>query len=412
MSVTLPRAAGPLSGLRDMVAAALPAGEVMSSSSRGRVLLLTDRLVRGGAEQMLAGYAPRLLAAGFEVRVALLAEGADDPLAQRLAGDGIAVDAMPFRRLLDPAAGWRLLQHVRRLRPDVIHTQQPWANLWGTLAGRLQRVPALATLHTLDEIDRDRRAGHARFSDKVLNRGAARIICASDGLRRHYQTLAEPPAAKLVTLHHGIELAAYPTLPARHRDTVRASFGIPAAAPLAISVAVLRPEKGLDLMLAAHQLLLQPWPQLHYLIVGDGEQRAELEAASVQLGLAERVRFAGWRTDVPRLLGCADLFVLPSREDALLPAVLAEAMAGGLPVVASAVGGVSEMIEDGGNGLLVPQGDVEALAIACDRLVASKRLRRAMGARGRQLVAERFAIDVQVERLAGLYDQLIAARRR
>ena len=244
----------------------------------------------------------------------------------------------------------------------------------------------------------------------LLNRGAARIICVSDGLRRTYQALARPPAAKLLTLHDGIELEAYPSLPARHRDTLRARFAIPAAAPLVITVGALRPAKGVDRMLAALGLLQQRWPELHYLVVGDGEERAALQAVAARLDLDHRVRFIGWRTDVPQLLGCADLFVLPSLEDGL-PAVLAEAMASGLPIVASAVGGVPEMIEHEGNGLLVPAGDADSLAAACDQLIASPRRRRAMAERGRQLAAERFAIDVQVARLAGLYDQLIAAHR-
>ena len=393
-----------------MLTAVPPAG-VASRASRGRLLLLIDRLVEGGAEQILPRYAPRLLAAGFEVRVAILAERASNPLAEGLAAGGIAVDALPFRSLLDPGAGWRLLHHVRSLRPDLIHTQLHWAHVWGTIAARLQRVPALATLHTPDDLDADPSAAPCgRLTNQLLNRGAARIICVSDGLRRHYEARARPPAAKLMTLHDGIELEVYASLPARHRDALRDRLAVPAAAPLAITVAPLRASKGIDLMLAAVELLALRRPELRYLIVGDGEERAALQAAAAGLGIDDRVCFLGGRADVPKLLGCADLFVLPSREDAL-PTVLAEAMASGLPIVASAVGGIPEMIEHEGNGLLVPAGDAEALALACDQLLASPRRRRAMAARGRQLAAERFAIDVQVARLAGLYDQLIAARR-
>jgi glycosyltransferase involved in cell wall biosynthesis len=393
------------------ILAALPSAAVASRRSRGRLLLLIDRLVQGRAEQALARYAPRLLAAGFKVRVATLAEGTGNPLAERLAASGIAVDALPFRSVLDAGAGWRLLHHVRSLRPDLIHTQLPWAHVWGTLAARLQGVPALATLHTPDGLDADHPADRCgRLANRLLNRGAARIICVSDGLRRHYQALARPPAAKLLTLHDGIELDAYASLPARDRDALRERLAVPAAAPLAITVAPLRAPTGIDLMLEALELLEPRWPELHYLIVGDGEERAALEAAAQALGLGHRVGFVSGGADVPKLLGCADLFVLPSMEDAL-PGVLAEAMASGLPIVASAVGGVPELIEHDGNGLLVPAGDAEALALACHQLLASPRRRRVMATRGRQLAAERFAIDVQVARLAGLYDQLIAARR-
>jgi glycosyltransferase involved in cell wall biosynthesis len=391
--------------------AAPPSAAVAARRSRGRLLLLIDRLVETGAEPVLARYAPRLLAAGFEVRIATLAEHAGDPPAQGLAANGIAVDALPFRSLLDAGAGWRLLHYVRTLRPDLIHSQLRWAHVWGTIAARLQRVPALATLQPSDDLGAD---GHAepggRLTSRLLNRGAARIICVSDDSRQHYQARARPPAAKLLTLHDGIELDAYASLPARDRDALRDRLAIPPAAPLAITVAPLRTPDGIDLMLAVLELLEPHWPELHYLIVGDGEQRGALEAAAASLGLDDRVRFVGGHAHLPKLLGCADLFVLPSLEEAL-PSVLAKAMASGLPIVASAVGGVGELIEHDGNGLLVRAGDAESLALACHQLLASPRRRRAMAARGRQLAAERFAIDVQVERLAGLYDQLIAARR-
>jgi glycosyltransferase involved in cell wall biosynthesis len=313
--------------------------------------------------------------------------------------------------VLDAGAGWRLLHHVRSLRPDLIHTQLPWAHVWGTIAARLQGVPALATLHPPDGLEAGDPADRCgRLANRLLNRGAARIICVSDGLRRHYQALARPPAAKLVTLRDGIDLDAYASLPARDRDMLRERLAVPAAAPLAITVAPLRAPTNIVLMLEALELLEPHWPELHYLIVGDGEARAALEAAARALGVGHRVGFVSGGADVPKLLGCADLFVLPSMEDAM-PGVLAEAMASGLPIVASAVGGVPELIEHDGNGLLVRAGDAEALALACHQLLASPRRRRAMATRGRQLAAERFAIDVQVARLAGLYDQLIAARR-
>ena len=406
MSITLPRAVARLSDLRG-TPAALPAEVVSGAVYRGRLLLLIDRLAAGSGEQMLARYAPRLRAAGFDVRVATLAEGAGSALEDRLAASGIAVDALPFRRLFDAPAGWHLLRHVRRLRPDLIHTHLQCANIWGMIAAGLLRVPALATLHTLDDLDSSR---GGQLMNRLLNRGAARIVCVSDVLRDRYQTLAHPPAAKLLTLHDGIELEPYAPLPARHRDAARRSMGIPAAAPLVMTVAGgLRRSNGSDLRLAAFELLERRWQELHYIVLADGEERAAFEAATMPLGLGDRVRFASRRADLPRLLGCADLFVLPVLEDPL-PTMLAAVVASGLPVVATAVGSVPEMVEDGGNGVLVPPGDAEGLAAACDRLLASPRQRRTMAARGRQLAAERFAIDVQVARLAGLYDQLIAAR--
>jgi glycosyltransferase involved in cell wall biosynthesis len=148
-------------------------------------------------------------------------------------------------------------------------------------------------------------------------------------------------------------------------------------------------------------------PDVRYLVVGDGDHRATLEHAAAESGVGDRVVFAGSRTDVPRILAACDVFALPTLADAL-PTVLAEAAAAGVPIVASAVGGVPEMCMDGRNGLLVPTGDAPALGDACVRLLADPELRSRMGAAGRDVARERYDIRVQAERLCELYRRAMA----
>ena len=150
---------------------------------------------------------------------------------------------------------------------------------------------------------------------------------------------------------------------------------------------------------------------MRYLLVGDGPHRPALEAQVADLGLGDQVAFTGAREDVPRLLAAADLFVLPSLTEAL-PTVLAEAMAAGLPIVATTVGGIPEMTRHGEAALLVPPADPGALAAAVCRLLSNPRQAAAMGRSGRRLVAARFDIRTQAKALADDYRALAAGRRR
>ena len=145
--------------------------------------------------------------------------------------------------------------------------------------------------------------------------------------------------------------------------------------------------------------------------MGDGPYRPALEQQAAELGIAERVVFAGSREDVARMLAAADVFVLPSLTEAL-PTVVAEAMAAGLPIVATTVGGIPEMVRHGEAALLVPPADPEALAAAVLRLLANPRQAAAMGRSGRRVVAERFDIRTQARALADDYRALAAGRRR
>jgi glycosyltransferase involved in cell wall biosynthesis len=194
-------------------------------------------------------------------------------------------------------------------------------------------------------------------------------------------------------------------------EGVRDELGIPGEAIVAATVAVLRPQKGVEIMLGALPALLDERPDLVYLVVGDGPDAGRLRALAAELGVEEHVRFPGSRGDVARLLGACDLLVHPTLEDAL-PTSLMEAMAAGLPVVAGAVGGVPEMVHDGRTGRLVPPGDVAALTVAVRELLADADLRAAMGREGERLVAERFDLDTQARRLRDLYLDVLSGDRR
>jgi glycosyltransferase involved in cell wall biosynthesis len=169
-----------------------------------------------------------------------------------------------------------------------------------------------------------------------------------------------------------------------------------------VTVAVLRPAKGIQFMLRALPAILAAHPNTYYLIVGSGSHQSALLDEASKAGVKERVIFAGMRRDVPRLLAASDVFVLPTLTEAL-PTVLAEAMAARLPIVASRVGGIPEMIADGQNGILVAPENVGGLAKACLHLLENPEKRLDMGEEGWKTVNRKFSILRQVEQLKDLY---------
>jgi glycosyltransferase involved in cell wall biosynthesis len=381
---------------------------VAATAGRGRIVQLVDSLGMGGAERVVAAYAPELRRLGFDVRVVALQERDGDPLAAALREAGIEVRLVRVDRLarLDQAAG--VFRALARLKPDLIHAHLQFSGILGPLIGGALGVPVVATLHTLEHSDPSW-TGKARFwlMHRLLAGRAARVVC----LTPTAAALARSTALKRATLEvmaNGIDLTPYVPRSAETRARLRAEFGIPRAAPLIVVVAVLRPLKGVDRLIAAMESIRTDHPAARLLVVGDGEARPALVEQVRTAGLEDAVVFAGRRDDIPEVLAAADVFVLPTLFDAL-PTVIMEAMAARLPVVASATGGIPDMVVDGVEGLLVPPGDVGALARAVSRLLADRELARALGTAARGRAERCFSLTGQAARQAELYDHLIAA---
>jgi glycosyltransferase involved in cell wall biosynthesis len=194
--------------------------------------------------------------------------------------------------------------------------------------------------------------------------------------------------------------------PSATREVLRAQLGAGPEMPVLLVAANLVRRKGVDVLLAA-VAALAPRSRSTLWVAGDGPERAELESAAARLGIAERVRFLGRRSDVPDLLEACDVFVLPARQEGLGVAAL-EAMARGRPVVASAVGGLAEIVIPERTGLLVPPDDAAALAAALDRLLADPGLARRLGAAGAARVAEHFLAEQMVSAYEALYREILA----
>lgn len=374
------------------------------------ILHVIDGLGLGGAERLLLAYAPRLRALGRDVRVVTLSVRDGNPHAQALQDAGVPVSLVPVAKLrrFDQIAA--LARHLREARPAVVHAHLEFAPTLSAATRFIHGGAVTATIHTAETYPLLSRTGlRHRLMFTLMNRMTDRLICLSPTnaafLRRCGVT-----RTPIEVIANGIDTDEFrPRMPAE-RKVLRGALGYDEDAFVVLSVAVLRSPKGIDRLVAAFERIWVEAPHARLLVVGDGPERGALEAQTRALGLGGVVRFAGYRTDVAQLMALADLFVLPTLNDAQ-PTVVMEAMASGAPVIASAVGGLPDMITNGADGVLVPPDDVAALARATLGLIADPARRAALRREGRASVEARFSIDRQVGVLNDLYDQLIAERR-
>ena len=303
-----------------------------------------------------------------------------------------------------------LYRVIRRGAFDLVHTHTSKAGVLGRAAARLARVRRI--VHTPHgHYFHGGYAGPAMIGLFVhLERWAAtftdRIVALTDQEARDHLRLGIGTPGQFVTIPSGVDLEPYEK-PGEPAATVRAALGLPPHAGLIGSVGRLEPVKGHRYLVDAFAHLAPRFPDLYLALIGDGELAPALRDLVGRAGLADRVRFLGWRDDTPALLHALDLFVFPSLNEGMGRA-LVEAMAAGCPVVASRAGGIPEVLADGEAGLLVESGDALALARGIETLLLAPALRARLAEAGRQR-AQRYSLDVMRERIASLYRELLDA---
>ena len=383
----------------------------MNADSLPRITFLIDSLGVGGAERLLVTYLACLKSMGFSVRVCTFAVRNGNPIAADIDKLGVAVDFLSIPLLRDVSAFPRLVRYLRQQKTDLVHTQLEFADSWGTAAAKLLGIPSVSTQHTLEDPVKGTKAyRRLKVHRWVLRNFASRIIAVSEETRTHYLRVARFSPDQIVTLYNGIDLTRFDRPNPQRRQEVRATLGLGEKTPMITTVAVLRPAKGIQFMLEAMPAILQRVPDARYVVVGDGDHGKALHAIVAEKGLQDHVIFTGVRSDVPDLLAASDLFVLPTLDDAL-PTVLAEAMASRVPIVASRVGGIPEMVSDGYNGLLVSPQNVEQLAFSCQNLLSDPTLAQQLRENGHQVAYQRYDIRKQAQKLGELYLQLLPGRQ-
>lgn len=377
-----------------------------------KVLWLLDSLTLGGAEVVAASFLRHAADFGIDAELCCLKTLRGNPFEEALRHEGLPVRNLEARNLRDRAAFGRLVEHIRRTGPDVLHLHLTYATIWGLLAAKRCGRPAVATLHggPVPVSSWSREGLRQRWMANLLRRRAVRVLAVSEAVREAWRRHGRLSSEALEVLPNGVPLpAACPSRAASGAE--RRALGLPDGDPLIVTVATLRGGKGVDTLLAASSRVLAARPGMRLAVVGEGPLRSELEEQAARLGLEDSVSWLGLRHDVPALLAAADVFVLASDHDAL-PTALLEAMATRTPVVASRVGGIPEIVRDGTTGLLVPPRDPGALAAALSRLAGDPSERQRLGAAGYQRVREGFSLEIWLERLRGVYRSVSEARPR
>lgn len=369
-----------------------------------KILHLITELDTGGAQKALARLLAHLDRERFAPHVACLYNG-DKAVAQEIRALDIPVTDLGMTAKWRMDAFWRLYHLLRRQRPTILHTWMFHANLPGRVLGRLAGVPLIITSRRNVHIGGQGRERLIRWTSGLDD--ATIAVCET--ARQAQIEGGKAPPEHVVTIHNGIDVNVFDV---GHPDAgrqIRRSFEIPSEAPLIGAVGRLHPQKDFSTLLTSLARLRKDIPDIHLLLVGDGPLRDDLESQAQSLGLSTSVTLAGHRNDIPDILGALDIFVIPSLWEGLPNAIL-EAMGAGLPVVATRVGGVPEVVVDGETGLLVPPRDPDALAGAILRLLHHPNLRWRMGRVGRNRVMEHFSIEQMVRRTEALYERFLTEK--
>ncbi len=387
-----------------------------ATAARVRVLRVIARLNIGGPALHATLLHERLDPRRFQSTLVTGSEEPGEGNYLALHGRTAEVELIPglgreIRPLADAGTLWRLVALMRRLRPHIVHTHTAKAGAVGRAAAILAGVPVV--VHTYHgHVLRGYFPPATTAVYRAIERGLAwrsdRLLAVTTRVRDELVALGVGRAAQYRAVPLGLDLA--PLLAAeRWRGQLRAELGL-GAAPLVGIIARLAPIKAHEVFLAAAARVHRDVPSARFLIVGDGERRHALEQQAAALGLGDAVRFLGWRADLDRIYADLDVVALTSRNEGS-PVALIEAMAAGVPVVSTDVGGVSDVVQHGMSGLLAPMDDDEAVASHLLTLLADPGLRRDMGQRGRAAVSATHDADRLVRDIETVYEDLVRERR-
>lgn len=346
-----------------------------------------------GSEAHLLVLLAGLRGAGVDARfLGLDVPGTDAPLFyERLEGLGV-----PYRRVrcgpdVSPRMLRDLIRAVRAERPDLLHTHLVHADVYGSIAARATRIPFLSTRHNDDRY----LLGPFRYVDRAFARGARKVIAISDAVR-DFLAAAGHDRRKLVTIRYGLD-----ELPPHPSDPSPADAGVPADARLALAVGRLIEQKDHETLLHAFALVHAEQPGTQLAILGSGPLEQRTRSLAHDLGLADAVVLPG-RTEIRDWLRRADVFVHTSRWEGF-GIVLLEAMLAGLPIVATRVSAVPEVVVDGETGALVAAGDIEGVARELGRLLADPQRAERLGAAGLARARSEFSVDRMVRQTIDVY---------
>jgi glycosyltransferase involved in cell wall biosynthesis len=374
---------------------------------RIRVVEVLATGTNGGAQEHVFNLLTRIDRERYDVSLVSLTPGS---AIRRLERTGVPVCVIEEPD--DEAAIEALAAHLAATRADVVHAHMYRAEIvatqaaWRLAAAGRHRPFVVSTVHSSRIRSDEDRALLRRLTPRMDH-----LVAVSRAIVRKIEDEGRV-GAPVSLIYNGVDLQRYVDQEAC--CTLHEEYGIAGGSPIVGVVARLEPEKGHPTLLDAWPRVLEAVPNAHLLIVGEGSRREALEAQAAGLGLlgaSPRVTFTGRRDDIPAVTAALDVAVLPSYREAQGLSIL-EAMALSRPVVASAVGGIPEMIEDGRTGLLVPPHDAAALGDAIARMLTDHPFADTVARAGHDLVYERFCVEMMVRATETIYDEAVAEERR
>ena len=368
-----------------------------------RVLLSNDRLGYGderfhGSGRLMVEWTRALVRRGVDVTSVITRRPG------RL-GEAVLSEGLPFvflsRGLYDLRTGGDFARLMRDRRIEVAHLQGFGAGTFGRIAARRLAIPAIHHVHADHRYEPRGYPWYVRLLDRALAPGTDRVLVVSEAVRGFAVRFQGADPTRVEVWRNPVDLARFPPITPDERTSARTALGLEPNDRVAVCVARFDPVKGVDVLLEAWPRVERAMSSARLLLLGDGPQSEDLRGRRDRLARPEAVKFLGYREDVPQVLAAADVAVLPSRSEGL-PLAALESLGRGLPIVATRVGGIPEVVRDGENGRLVPGEDPTALGAALLALLADEEARTALARRARPSV-EPFDLERFAERLEVLY---------
>ncbi len=357
------------------------------------VVQIVEDLKLGGLERVIESIAMHSDTDKFRMSVLCLSSGGE--IAEKLIAAGVDVEVMGINGYHNPLSVVRVVKWLRKKKIDIVHTHGYPAGVLGRISAIIAGVPCI--VHHVHSTYLDLNKKH-HFIENILSRFTHRIICCSEAVRSFVLEKEHIAEHKLTVIYNGVPETDY--IDAGDTAGLKNALGFQEDNIIVGCIASLTPHKG-------HRYLLEAFREIDnagLLIVGDGPMGEELRSLSRELGISGRTVFTGHKMDVSPYVRLMDIAVLPSSEREGLGISIIEAMALSKPVIASAVGGLPEVVADGETGIIVEAKNSRALTSALDRLAAEPDLRETMGARGKERYKKMFSLNDMLNKMEDLYE--------
>jgi len=374
----------------------------MTNKIKGCVLQIITGLVAAGAEYLLLETTQRLIASGWDIRVICFRQ---DEIISEYISRGIPATCLGLRKG-DPRTFVQLIHYINLYKPVILHTHLFEAEVFTWLSVLTKpKLPVVTTRHSVNQF---RLVRVNRLLNYFVNIRTSRIIAISNAVKNFCIVHEGIKKNKLKVIHNAIDLKKFSFISEKEKGWLKQKYNI-TGYPVVGTVGRLIDIKGHRYLLDAWVKIVKIYDTALLLVIGEGPLYYKLQSQAKQLGIENHVKLCGWRprTEISGLLGCFDVFVLPSLIEGFGIAIL-EAMATGVPVVATDVGGLPEIIQDRVTGLLVPPRDADSLEKAILEVLRSSDLHRKLVKSARHQVEKNFSIDKYVRRIEFLYCSLLA----